>query len=297
MDYSKLILGVYNKLLDDLKHDSNIPRGIPTESELAKEYGVSRSTARKVIEILYEKSIAIKDGSNKILLRLPEQGDYFSSEEVKNSKSDKAERAILKKLYKYKLKPGDRFSELQLSKEFDMNTISIREALIGISQTGLITKRSGQKWEVVALTQSTIHQLVEFRFLLENHAMDCFKDNPLEDEKIKVFQLLLQNHKDLIKNKKIDIDDFTNLEKRFHYTLINTCQNDFINKSYQSLFILISYHIGQIKYDSNKIKRVLEQHINVLEAILETDFNKAKQLLQNHLDHAENSMKEVNISL
>ncbi|MCK0148252.1 GntR family transcriptional regulator [Arenibacter sp. F26102] len=295
MNYSKLILEVYNKLLDDILKDKNIPRGISTESELAKKYAVSRSTIRKIMEIMYKKTIAVKDGSNKILLRLPEKGDYFSKEEVKNSKSDQAERAILKKLYKYDLKPSNRFSELELAREFNMNTISIREALIGISQTGLITKRSGQKWEVVALTQSKISQLVEFRFILEMYAMDCFKNNPLEVEKLKAFQLLLQNHKKLIQVKRIDVDDFFNLEEQFHYTLVNRCQNEFIIKSYRSLFILISYHIGQIKYDSIKIKKVLGQHIDVLEAILDADFTRAKKALQSHLDHAGNSMREVNI--
>lgn len=296
MEHSKLTLGVYNKFLDDLKCDSNIPRGIPTEAELAKKYGVSRSTIRKVIEIMYEKSIAIKDGSNKILLRLPKKRDYFSNEQVKNSKSDQAERAILKKLYKYELKPGNRFSELELAREFNMNTISIREALIGISETGLITKRSGQKWEVVDLTQSKINQLVEFRLLMESYAIDCLKNNPMDDELTSILQLLLQNHKNLKQEKKISVDDFTSIEKEFHYTIVDRCQNEFISKSYRFLFILISYHIGQIKYDTNKIRKVLGQHIDVLEALLAGDFSKAKKALQFHLKHARNSMYEVNFS-
>ena len=55
-----------------------------------------------------------------------------------------------------------------------MNTLSIREALNGIGQTGLITKRFGQKWKVVALIQSKINQLAEFRLLLKNYAINSF---------------------------------------------------------------------------------------------------------------------------
>ena len=69
--------------MDDLNHDSNLPRDIPTESELVKRYAVSRSTILNVIEIMYKKSIAIKEGSDEILLRLPNKGDHFSREEVK----------------------------------------------------------------------------------------------------------------------------------------------------------------------------------------------------------------------
>lgn len=294
MEYSQLILGVFNKLLDDLKGNKNIPRGLPTETELAKQYSVSRSTVRKVIEILYNKSIARKDGQNKILLRLPKKADYFSVREIKNSKSDLAERSILKKLYDYDLKPGTRFSELELAKEFKMNTVTVREALLNISQTGLIKKRPGQKWEVEALTQKNITELMQFRVLLEQYALNCYKNSSSNAENRRDLEQLLTKHQNIKQRQKIDVGDFVNLEKQFHYTLIKTCQNKFIEESYHALFLLIRYHIGQITYDLNKIKKVLDQHIHILKALLSENFELANQALDTHLRHAERSIKEVN---
>ncbi|WP_047247553.1 GntR family transcriptional regulator [Maribacter thermophilus] len=297
MKHSKLTLSIYNNLLDDIAKNENLPRGLPTEAKLASNYSVSRSTIRKVIEIACSKGIVMKDGSNKIILRLPTKSDYFSSNEIENSKSDIAERAVLKKLYNYELKPGDKFSELEIANETNTNTVSVREALNGISHTGLIKKRAGQKWEVEALTQSKLNQLIEFRSLLENYAVNCLEKQTNDNDSITKFTQILNRHKELLQKKKVNFSDLTALEKRFHYTLIKACNNSFIESSYNSLFILINYHIGQIKYDTLKIKNVLRQHITILEAILDNDFNSAKNALQFHLDHAEKSMKEVNAKL
>jgi len=295
MKYSKLILSTYNNLLDDLESDNSIPRGIATELELSETYDVSRSTIRKVISIMFEKEIALKDGTNKILLRLPKKKDYFSIKEVKNTKSDKVERTILKKLYNYKLNPGNRFSELELAKQLKTSTITVREALMNISQTGLIKKRHGQKWEVIALTQSKIIELMEFRLLLENYAINFYESSPQQDKNVKELQLLLQKHKALKKEETINVNDFTALEKHFHYTLINMCNNQFIEKAYHSLFILISYHIGQIKYEKVKILLVLDQHIHIIEALLNKDYIESKIALGQHLDHAKKSMTDTNV--
>lgn len=292
--YSKLISKSTNKILDYLKKMPEIPCGIPADTILAKELEVSRTTVRKVIDVLCEKGIARKDGTNKILLRRPKAADYLNDSEVETSKTDLVEKLILKKLSAYQLKPGDRFSELELSREFDINTVSIREALIKIAKSGIIKKHPRQKWEVVEFNKKTIEEIAAVRKLYEGYAIQAFKNIPANDGIWEALERLKDLHLRLLKKSKITFKELSNTERTFHLTLIKACRNRFIEDSYQSIFILINFHIWQIEYDRPKNERVFKQHLAILDALLNKDFDQALTAMEIHLDHAEESMKNVN---
>ena len=73
----------------------------------------------------------------------------------------------------------------------------------------------------------------------------------------------------------------------------NLCENRFIEKSYNSIFTLITYHLWQIEYDHSKIERVIKQHLEIINNLLNRNFAEAEQLLIIHLNDAENSMKDL----
>lgn len=295
--YSSLVLATVNRMLNYLEDNSTIPRGLPTETELADRFGVSRSTVRKVIDVLYNKGIAKKDGQNKFLLRLPTKADYFPKEQLENSKTDMVERLLLKKLSTYELKPGERFSELKLSREFEVNTVTAREVLIKLSQTGLIEKQRRQKWRVIALTEDIITEIAEIRKMLETHAIRAISKLPDNDEIWKELARILAQHDALLKKINKRFAELVKNERAFHFTLVKASKNRFIEQSYNSIFALITYHLWQIEYDAPKIERVLRQHMRVLKALLRKDFDLAVQAITDHLDHAEQSMMNVNILL
>lgn len=293
-NYSKLLLKATNQLLDYLAELPEVPCGIPSTNTLIAHLSISRTTAVKLIEILCSKGIARQDGKNKILLRKPVAADYFSVEEIDNSKSDIVEKQIIKKLSSYGLKPGDRFSELELSKELNTNTVIVREALFKIAQSGIIKKHPRQKWEVVEFSSTMIDEIAAIRKLYEGYAIQVVQNIPKNNPIWKDFQKLADKHRQLLKQDTISAVDMREIERAFHITIIAASNNRFIQGSYNSIFTLIFFHLWQIEYDQLKIERVLNQHLGILEALLEKDFDKALKLMTDHLDHAKLSMKNVN---
>ena len=295
--YSKLILSSTNKLLDYFSKVPEVPCGFPSNNKLAKELKVSNTSVIKIIEVLCKKGIARKDGTNKILLRKPKPSDYFSSKEMGNSKTDMAERLILEKISAYELKPGDRFSELELARELDVNTVILREALIKIAQIGIISKHPHQKWKVIEFSSKMLEEIADIRKLFEGYAIPAIQKLPESSSIWGEFKELEMSHCELLEKPDISFDELTNLERLFHITLIKACDNRFIEESYNSIFTLINFHLWQIEYDRPKIIRVFKQHLAILRALLNKDFPKAMEAMELHLEHAKESMKTVNKKL
>lgn len=291
---SKLVLKATNELLDYLKDLPEVPCGMPPTSFLITHLNVSRTTVQKLIEILCNKGIARQDGTNKILLRKPQPSDYFSVEQMDNSKSDIVEKQIIRLLSSYVLKPGDRFSELELSRKLNTNTVIIREALSKIAQSGIINKNPRQKWEVVEFSLPLIEEIAAVRKLYEGYAIRNISTSANIDPIWKDLLELEKQHCKLLKVKIITPPDMRNIERSFHTTIVSASHNRFIISSYNSIFTLIFFHLGQIEYDQEKIRKVLNQHLGIIKALLAKDLDKALNAMELHLDHAKLSMKSVN---
>ncbi|HEY0771141.1 MAG TPA: GntR family transcriptional regulator, partial [Sphingobacteriaceae bacterium] len=286
-----------NKLLTFISELHEIPCGLPSAQVLIQELDISRTTLQKLIQILIKKGVVRQDGLYKIVLRKPLPGDYFSLESMDNSKADLIEKQIIKKLSSYELKPGDRFSELELANELKTNTIITREALSKIAQSGIIKKHPRQKWEVVEFSLPLIEEIAEVRKLYERYAIQKIrtesKDAPIWAE----LQILEEKHRSLLKQNVINAQDMRDIERAFHTTIIQASHNRFIKKSYNSIFTLIFFHLGQIEFDQKKFIRVLKQHLSILQTLLKNDFDKALDAMEIHLNHAKSSMININTIL
>lgn len=296
-EYTKLVLKATNKLLNYIEYFDDVPCGLPAASSLIKDLDVSRTTFQKLIDILIKKGIVRQDGLYKIVLRKPIPEDYYSVESMGNSKADLVEKQIITKLSSYQLKPGDRFSELEIANELKTNTIITREALFKIAQSGIIKKHPRQKWEVVEFSPSLIEEIAEIRKMYERHAIQKMRNEPKTSSIWKELAILEKKHVSLLKKASVDASEMRDIERAFHTTIIDSSQNRFIKKSYASIFTLIFFHLGQIEYDQQKIETVLKHHLTILQALLEDNFNKAQESMEMHLNYAKNSMININTVL
>lgn len=291
---SKLVLKATNELLNYLKDVPEVPCGLPPTPLLIDRLNISRTTLQKLIDILCKKGIARQDGTNKILLRKPKDSDYFTIEQLDNSKSDIVEKQIIWLLSSYELKPGDRFSELELSKKLNTNTVITREALSKIAQSGIIKKHPRQKWEVVEFSSQMIEEIAAVRKLYEGYAMQAIRQAPDNDPVWLELGKLKELHRNLLEQETINALEMRNIERAFHTTIVHASHNRFIEDSYNSIFTLIFFHLGQIEYDQEKIRTVLNHHLSILQALLVKDFDTTLKEMELHLDHAKLSMRNVN---
>ncbi len=291
--HSKLVLKSSNKLFDFLSDLEEVPCGLPSSAALSTTLGVSRTIVQKLIGILMEKGLVRQDGASRIVLRRPGPEDYFSEEDGSVSKSDQVEKLVLRKLSSYELKPGDRFSELELAREAGTSTIIMREVLFRISRSGIIRKHPHQKWEVIEFSPALISEMTDVRRISEDYAVQAIQGLEDSDPFWNKLRELGARHRKLLKQKQIDHSEVRQIDLDFHMALTEAAHNRFIRDLYHAVFMLINFHIWQVGYDRSKIEYVLEHHLLILELLLARDFEKAGLEMQVHREYARTSMEYV----
>ncbi len=284
---SNLVKKTVNSLLSYISKADTIPMIMPAEVSLSESMDVSRSTLLQAYDILIDRNIVRVESRSKLVLRRPSERDYFDDVSEVDSKTQQVENFILEKFSNNELKPGDRFSELQIAKELGANTITVREVLLKISGTGLIGKSPRKKWEVIDLTPETMTQVTNYRQLLElNGLSGLFQDETISPSARKLFERVRSQHQKVDQKTNIERDEIIKMETIFHKGIVSFTGNRFIQQSYDSLFIVSRFHLGQQIMTQQRMHEVLVEHLAVMEAILKDDYATAVFELTRHFDKA-----------
>ena len=294
---SKLVKRSSNNLMEYIRQEKQVPGILPSERILSDRLSISRSTLVKVFDLLESKGILIKDETSRVILRKPKADDLFKINGDAVSKSELAEQIILNKLANYEYKLDTYFSELELAKESGTNTVTVREVLLKISKTGLIKKEPRQRWKVVALTRKMVEEITLFREILEKSALKEMLSSEKSELVINKFTFIRDEHIKMLKQKKVDYNEFIKLEKSMHKAIIKFADNRYIESAYESIFTIVHYHIGQPGVYKIETNKTIKEHIVLLNEIIDWDKNRALEALNYHLNQATEFILKVSDNL
>jgi len=280
-----LVKSTSNELMLFIDKEKQVPGVLPTERVLSNRLEVSRSTLSKSFTLLEEKGILSKEEKSRLILRKPTNDDFFEVVLDEKSKTEFVEKFVLSELSRYSYRPGDYFSELELAKKSKTNTITVREALLKISKTGLIAKQPRQRWQVVPLTEKMVMDLIQFRSSLEISALSLVFNYGKKEEVISYFEPLLHSHRDF-QGQAQNLSKLLDLENQLHKGLIKLAGNGYLSEAYYNIFSIIQYHLGQPGFERRVFQETITEHIAILEAILDWDLQKSTNALSSHLDKA-----------
>ena len=283
---SKLVKKAANDLMEYIQEEKQVPGTLSSERILSEKFLVSRTTLVKIFNLLENKGILVKDKSSRIILRKPNKSDFFNLNNNAVSKSEFVEQYILKKLANFEYKPDSYFSELELARESASNTITVREILLKISKTGLIKKEPRQRWQVVALTRKMVEEITLFREILEVNALEKIMTGNTKELVINEFTVIKNKHVKMLQQNLVDYDKFIRLENSMHKAIIRLTDNRYMKSSYESIFTIVQYHIGQPGIDRADTKENIKEHLVFLNAIINWDKQKALSALKFHLKQA-----------
>jgi DNA-binding GntR family transcriptional regulator len=280
-----------NQLLKTIKESMSTGDILSSDSHIAKQLEVSRSTARKAIDHLVELDILAKQGPQRVLLTLPKKDVIFDLKELAPPKEQQVESYFLASILNGKIKPGDQFSELELARQSKCNTMAVREFLIRFSRFGLIEKEPRSQWKMKTFDLDFVDQLFEVRHLFEMHSLSRFM--LLDDDHLnwQSLNILLQDHKTLKLSTQKDFHLFSQLDNRFHGLLQTAHPNQFIHQFYEIISFVFHYHYQWDKKDEKERNLVaIDEHIDIITKMLLKDFRGATLSLETHLNTAKRSL-------
>jgi DNA-binding GntR family transcriptional regulator len=180
------------------------------------------------------------------------------------------------------LKPGDRIIELEVSAALGVSRSPIREALLVLSQEGLVTTLAYHGAVVSRLTKERFEQLLRFRLMLEDFAIVSAVNNADDDD-----ILAFRKHIALIRqaSKKGDPLECVEADLYAHQHLIALANNVFLEQSYMETIGLMRMYIRMACMYYKHAEELADEHDNFVDALLARDTERARVIMREHIEH------------
>jgi DNA-binding GntR family transcriptional regulator len=259
----------------------------PTEAELAKQLGVSRTPLRSAMQILVERGVFALGDSGVEIARKPKRSDYFPMRALTRSPRETAEAFLLAKLSSGGFAPGQPVNELALARDAGVHAATMGDALYELARYGLIEKEPRRQWRVRRLDDAAVDQLFDYRELLEVWAVKRACRLPDDSAVRKELQLIFEAHKQANRSQaKVTLDEFRVLDLRFHRALFEALDNRFALDSFRMISLLIHFQLQQTAVGLTGMQLGLREHTDLLKAILAGDSEEALRCVRKHLGSA-----------
>lgn len=224
---------------------------------------------------------------------------------IKNQKVYEVVIEQIKEMIKTgKLKKGDKLPpERELVEELKVSRASIREALRALEILGLVEARHGdgnfikKNFEdsllepislMFMLEESNPKDILELRMALETETAMLAAER-IDDDTLKEIQLIIDKFK-ATTDEKLN----TELDVQFHHKIAQASKNLLLVNILSATSVLIDAFISdarcKIMKKQNNKEKLVKQHENIYEALLNREALKAAEEMRKHLEFINKSI-------
>ena len=207
---------------------------------------------------------------NRLLSPLPEV----------QSRTEVVAKVVREAILSQQMRPGDTLVERRIAEDLGVSKTPVREALITLQQSGLVTVGSNRRLAVASLTLDDVVFIYEKRVLLEAWAL---RQAELDEATVKQARQALDDAREARQEGRQTEEILAN--RRFHRTLYATCGNPYIIRSLDELQDLTALAVATVLWEqsSGGPKVEHEQHGEILDAAAAGDLEQAATLLTDHI--------------
>ena len=186
-----------------------------------------------------------------------------------------------------RLRPGSRLRYAELCGHYETSTGVLREAMLRLSEQGLVKGEPQQGFQVVDLSVEDLRDLTEARVVLETLV---FRSAVAEGDLDWETRILASHHR-LSRKSQFDADDPDRLSDEwvaehaeFHRALLDGCTNRRLKEIASSLRDTAElYRRWSLPLGSGIERDVAAEHEALLSAVLARDADRAVDALTNHI--------------
>jgi len=280
---------VYKKAFNrtaTMLRDGQLVGGLPSENELRRLIGVSRTTVRKVLqELVRRELVTVRNGIRTVGREVDENDCYPDAETTPRAKH--VEQQFMEWMLRGDTRPGTSINELELARQFGVATNGIREFLIRFSRFGLIEKRPNTGWLFKGFTEDFALELFEIRVMFELRSAQLFSRQPDSSPLWSKLAALKMAHADLLEQIESRFHDFSGLDNRFHRLINEASPNRFVDDFYDIITFIFHYHYQWNKQDEKQRNQAaILEHVAYIDALESRDSERIKGACQAHLASA-----------
>ncbi len=198
----------------------------------------------------------------------------------RESGGEYALRTIKENIISLDLAPGSQISENELASEMGLSRTPVREALIELAKVKIVDVRPQKKSTIPLIDYDMVDESRFMRDLLECAVveLDCRMAAPADLERLE----------ENIRIQRLYLDDFyssqlVTLDNQFHGMLFDIAKKSQVFALIQN----ISVHFDRVRtmaLSSVKNGKIVQDHIDIVDAIRRRDPEAARALMETHLN-------------
>jgi len=200
---------------------------------------------------------------------------------TKKEPENQAYKKIKLMIIENKLKPGEKIIQQKIAGELEIGIGMVIQALSILQNERLIEYLPRRGFFVRNISKKEFSDLLEVRSVLESLAVENLSKNLNEAIKNQL-QDFLNKFEEAYKNN--DMKEYTSLDKKFHYFLIEASGNEYLIDIMNSFNILL---LGYIKGFKTEVKISYENHRQIINLIINGEEEKASAIMNEHFGKAE----------
>lgn len=178
------------------------------------------------------------------------------------------------------LPPQSRLVEERLAERFDAKRHVIREVFSTLEDLGLVVRVPNKGALVTELTPAEVLEIYDMRELLETRA-GTLTQLPVSDELIEQMSEVQRRHTEAVSEERFRDVFYLNIE--FHRLQYSACPNRHLVQTIED-YARKAHLIRATKYgDRVHMKKVVEQHWAIIDAMKGNDNERLVQLIRDHL--------------
>ena len=184
---------------------------------------------------------------------------------------------IRQRIFSRELEPGSWIDETRLSVEYGISRTPLREALKVLAAEGLVTMRVRRGAYVTEVSEQDMAEVYHLLALLESDAAGAVAQ-AASDAQLQELRVL---HAEL-ESATADRDRFFSLNERCHLRLLDIAGNKWRNQMVADLRKVMKLNRQQSLLKSGRIEESLQEHTQVMDALLQRDAAAAARCMQAH---------------
>jgi DNA-binding GntR family transcriptional regulator len=198
------------------------------------------------------------------------------------STATRVANVLRERIAKGELAPGSRVVELEVSRELGVSRSPVREALLKLTEEGLVTTLPYRGAIVAPLQRERLTELLEFRLALEHFALDRLVQRA-DARALEVLRKHVRTMREALRegDRQRAIDE----DLLMHRAIVAMAGNALLERAYDGALAQIRLYIDVTSARYERAEDLANEHDALLAAIESRDAAASRAVLDAHITH------------
>jgi DNA-binding GntR family transcriptional regulator len=221
---------------------------------------------------------------------LSELSTYAPHRPAPASLSEKAYYLIRDRIVSLRLPPGSMINERALTEELGVGRTPVREGLRRLADENLVVVYPRRGIFVAGIEARDLASISEVRAELEGFAARLASARASADERVTCEALIAEL---VATRSESDVDKLIHFDQRIHRHVYRCTHNDLLEATLEEYFVLTLRLWLAVLDRVEHLEEAVQDHRELLEAILEEDGDRAEKVMRRHVTGFEEAIRAV----